>query len=222
MKLKVCGLKDNPREVAELGPDYIGFIFWEGSARNLSAPLPKGLPVPPERVGVFVDADPGFILEKCRAYGLALVQLHGSEPVAYCQALQELLQRELTNPPRLIKAFAVGESFDFGPLETYLDACDFFLFDSRGPLPGGNGTGFDWSQLERYSFEKPYFLSGGIGESDLDRLRAFFGSPASRACHALDVNSRFERAPGLKDTEKLKRFMEAGFGPGSPYKNKRS
>lgn len=222
MKLKVCGLKDNPREVAELGPDYIGFIFWEGSARNLSGPLPEGLPVPPERVGVFVDADPGFILEKCRAYGLALVQLHGSESAAYCRALQERLQRELTNPPRLIKAFAVGESFDFGPLEAYLDACDFFLFDSRGPLPGGNGTGFDWSQLERYSFEKPYFLSGGIGESDLDRLRAFFGSPASRACHALDVNSRFERAPGLKDTEKLKRFMEAGFGPGSPYKNKRS
>ena len=220
MKLKVCGLKDNPLEVAELGPDYIGFIFWEGSARNLTGPLPQGLPVPPQRVGVFVDADPRFILEKCRACDLDLVQLHGSETAGYCMALRDLLQRETPRPPRLIKAFSVGEGFDFSPLEAYLSSCDFFLFDSRGPMPGGNGTRFDWKQLEGYPFEKPYFLSGGIGENDLGRLAAFLDSPAARACHALDVNSRFERAPGLKDTRSLKRFMQAGFWSGTTFKHK--
>jgi phosphoribosylanthranilate isomerase len=220
MKLKICGLKDNPREVAELGPDYIGFIFWEGSARNLTGPLPEGLAVPPERVGVFVDADPGFILAKCRAYGLNLVQLHGSETPGYCEVLQRKLQRETPLPPRIIKAFSVGEGFDFSPLEAYLASCEYFLFDSRGPMPGGNGTRFDWRQLEKYPFEKPFFLSGGISEGDLGRLSAFLASPAARACHALDVNSRFERAPGLKDTQRLKRFMEAGFWSDTTFKHK--
>lgn len=222
MKLKICGLRENPREVAGMGPDFIGFIFWEGSARNLTEPVPAGLPKPPLRVGVFVDADPGFIVGKCRAYDLDLVQLHGTETAETCRALQGRLQRELADPPRLIKAFSVGESFDFGPLKAYLDVCDFFLFDSRGPLPGGNGTRFDWRQLEKYPYEKPYFLSGGISEQDLDRLEAFCASPAARACHALDVNSRFERAPGLKDIQKLKHFMEAGFWSAPTLKHKRS
>lgn len=210
MKLKVCGLKHNPLEVAALKPDYIGFIFWEGSARYCSGPLPEGLPVPPQRVGVFVDANPAAILAKCREYGLHLVQLHGSESPAFCRDLQDLLGRELEASPGLIKACAVGEAFDFDPLEAYLPVVEFFLFDSRGPLPGGNGTGFDWGQLEGYPYERPYFLSGGIGEGDLDRLGDFLRSRASQACHALDVNSRFETEPGRKDIGRLKKFMEAG------------
>lgn len=216
MKLKVCGLKYNPLEVASLRPDYIGFVFWEGSARHMTEPLPKGLPVPPQRVGVFVDAAPFYILEKCREYGLALVQLHGSETPAYCRDLKEQMLQATHTPPRLIKAFAVGDGFDFSPLETYLPWVDFLLFDSRGPLPGGNGTGFDWRQLEHYPFDKPYFLSGGISERDRERLTAFCQSPAARHCHALDVNSRFELEPGRKDILRLKRFMEAGLLPGFP------
>lgn len=216
MKLKVCGLKHNPLEVAALKPDYIGFIFWEGSARHCAGPLPDGLPVPPRRVGVFVGADPATILAKCREFGLHLVQLHGAESPAYCKALGELLRREGATPPRLIKAFAVGDGFDFSQLKAYLPAVDYFLFDSRGPLPGGNGTGFDWSQLAHYPFDKPYFLSGGISGADLERLAAFFQSPAARHCHALDVNSRFETAPGHKDIARLKKFMEAGLWSQQP------
>ena len=210
MKLKVCGLRQNPLEVAALGPDYLGFIFWEGSSRFMSGAPPEGLPAAPERVGVFVDADPGVVLEKCREFALGLVQLHGSETPAYCQGLRECLQGEGLPGVRLIKAFAVGDAFDFGLLREYRAWVDYFLFDSRGPLPGGNGTRFDWSQLEGYPFDTPYFLSGGISEEDLGRLEAFAQSPASRHCHALDVNSRFETAPGAKDPVRLKRFMEAG------------
>ncbi len=209
MKLKVCGLKHNPLEVAALKPDYIGFIFWEGSSRHFSGPLPEAMTVPPQRVGVFVDATPEAILGECRAFGLDLVQLHGAESPAYCRGLREMLVREYEKPPRLIKAFAVGEAFDFGALEAYLPLVDYFLFDSRGPLPGGNGTGFDWKLLQAYPFDKPYFLSGGISEADLERLTAFCQSPAARHCHALDVNSRFEVAPGRKDIGRLKQFMEA-------------
>lgn len=209
MKLKVCGLKHNPLEVAALKPDYIGFIFWEGSARHCSGPLPEGLPMPPRRVGVFVDASPETILAKYREYGLQLVQLHGAESPAYCRELRGMLARECTTPPGLIKAYAVGEGFDFDVLEAYLPWVDFFLFDSRGPLPGGNGTGFDWAQLQDYPFEKPYFLSGGISGADLERLADFCQSPAARQCVALDVNSRFETEPGRKDIAQLKQFMAA-------------
>lgn len=217
MKLKVCGLKHNPLEVAALKPDYIGFIFWEGSARHCSAPLPEGMPRPPERVGVFVDADPKAIVARCREYALHLVQLHGAESPGYCRELRELLVRECTTPPGLIKAFAVGDGFDFGPLEGYLPVVNYFLFDSRGPLPGGNGTGFDWEHLQVYPFDKPYFLSGGISGADLERLTAFVRSPAARLCHALDVNSRFETEPGRKDTALLKQFMEADLWSHQPH-----
>ncbi|MBC2839115.1 phosphoribosylanthranilate isomerase [Robiginitalea sp. SC105] len=216
MRLKVCGMKHNPVEIARLGPDYLGFIFWEGSSRNFEGELPQGFPEYPLRVGVFVDAAPGDILEKCRAFDLSLVQLHGQESAAYCRGLKRRLEETLAPPPRLIKAFSVGSSFDFGTLSEYREACDFFLFDSRGPLPGGNGTGFDWKVLENYPYETPFFLSGGIGPGSLDEIKDFSASPAGRFCYAIDVNSRFETAPGQKDAGTLKEFMDAApwFQPG--------
>ncbi len=224
MKLKVCGNKHNPLEVAAEGPDLLGFIFWEGSARNLEAELPDGLPEEPGRVGVFVNAEPEFILATCRRYGLTHIQFHGNESPAYCCALRDRLAAAPDiRPQQLIKAFAVGSGFDFEALEPYRACCDFFLFDSRGPLPGGNGTVFDWTLLEAYPFDTPYFLSGGIAPDSVDALSDFLGQPVARYCHALDINSKFETEPGRKDTAKLRKFMASPlFGPGKAEHSKPS
>ena len=209
MKLKVCGMKHNTREIAGLAPDYIGFIFWEGSARNLEEiPVATG-PGGPLRVGVFVDASPEHICTLCLEADLDLVQLHGTETPEYIGHLLQVMEGKQSKRPGIIKAFALGTDFDFSGLEAYLPVCDYFLFDSRGPLPGGNGQGFDWTLLSGYTFTKPYFLSGGIGLDSLQALNAFAGTPAARWCHAIDVNSQFERRPGEKDAEALRNFMSA-------------
>lgn len=209
MRLKVCGMRENTGEIARLQPDYLGFIFWEGSSRYYEGDPPEYAAGSPERVGVFVDADLSEILGRTRDFNLSFIQLHGSETPAYCGELKACLKDALAHPPRLIKAFAVGVDFDFEPLEAYRASCDFFLFDSRGPLPGGNGTGFNWEILRAYPYNTPFFLSGGIGPDSLEALDAFAASAAGEHCHAIDVNSKFETAPGKKDAGALKRFMAA-------------
>lgn len=209
MKIKICGMKYNTDAVSRLRPDYLGFILWEGSPRNFSGTLPIRESGEPIRVGVFVDANPEFILEKCIGLQLGLVQLHGSESPQFCRELKTVLAAEVTNPPGLIKAFQVGTSFDFQELHPYLESCDYFLFDSRGPMPGGNGNLFDWTLLNAYPYQKPYFLSGGIGPEASETLRGFMNAPASRYCHAVDVNSRFETTPGKKNLDHLKDFMDS-------------
>jgi len=209
MKLKICGLKHNAAAVTRLLPDYIGLIFWEGSKRFVSEPLEEACDNSPEKVGVFVDAGETYVIQKTREYNLDLLQLHGSETPEYCTRLKNLAFETLGKELKIIKAFAVGQTFNFQELNTYLGTCDFFLFDSRGPLPGGNGTSFNWSLLQQYPQEIPFFLSGGISLSDQAKLIEFLNSPASAKCHALDVNSGFEISPGLKDIEKLKQFMDS-------------
>jgi phosphoribosylanthranilate isomerase len=199
-------MKHNTVEVASLGPDYLGFILWEGSARYYGASSLPQLPEGIRRVGVFVDAAPEALLQQTAALGLDAVQLHGEESPEYCADVKKRLGKK-----DLIKAFALGPGFEFAPLEAYLPCCDFFLFDTRGPLPGGNGVAFDWGLLEAYPFEKPFFLSGGIGVSDAAKLGAFLQHPAGRHCHAVDVNSRFEVRPGEKDLETLQAFMDSPF-----------
>lgn len=212
MKLKVCGMKSNPMEVARLQPDYLGFIFWEGSPRHYQAEPPAALADPPARAGVFVDAPVSYVLEKYQAFNLGMLQLHGKESPDYCAEVRTHLARVATGSiPQLIKAFALGPGFDFEALRPYLEVCDGFLFDSRGPMPGGNGTVFDWSLLEAYPFRKPYFLSGGIGPESAAALEAFVQSGASRYCMALDVNSKFETQPGHKDIARLHDFMNQPF-----------
>lgn len=220
MKLKICGLKHNICEVADLQPDYIGFIFWEGSTRFLSDSIPDNCNRIPKRVGVFVDAKPEYILEQCITYNLNLLQLHGSESSDYFASIKALLNANHKSQIQLIKALSVGADFDFKTTEPFLNHVDYLLFDSRGPLPGGNGTRFDWSILEDYPLDLPYFLSGGIAESDVDRLSDFIASQASEFCHALDINSKFERSPGLKDIETLKRFMDSRIWSGNTKQNK--
>jgi len=200
MKLKICGMKyqDNIEAVANLQPDYLGFIFHEPSSRHFDRVIPK-LPKSIKKVGVFVDETVEFISSQIEKYELNAIQLHGHESPEMCRLLKS------TNV-EVIKVFSIKDAFDFSVLEPYEDACDFFLFDTKGKLPGGNGYTFDWSVLNNYPSKKPFFLSGGIGLEQLEKLKEFQNSEASKYCYALDVNSKFEIEPGLKNEEKLKEF----------------
>ena len=200
MKLKVCGMKYNPLEVEDLAPDYMGFIFWEKSPRYLHGVLPS-ISRKIKRVGVFVDATAEEILQKVSTYGLQLVQLHGQESPDLCLHLKNL-------GIGVIKVFGVDDAFDFSVLEPYENVCDYYLFDTKGKLPGGNGYVFDWEVLENYPSTKPFFLSGGIGLENIDEILTFLYRPESKYCHAIDVNSRFEVKPGQKDIEKLRKFKK--------------
>ncbi len=198
MKWKVCGMREanNILEVAVLQPDYMGFIIWAGSKRHCSKPqyVPAGI----TKVGVFIDAAVGEIEDAIENHKLGAVQLHGNESPVLCRELQGKVQ--------VIKAFGVGEAFDFDTLLDYLPYCDFFLFDTKGPMPGGNGTTFDWSILEKYPFDLPFFISGGIGLAQIDKINELRNTDLP--VYAIDINSKFETAPALKDAEQLKKFKE--------------
>ncbi|TDQ08171.1 phosphoribosylanthranilate isomerase [Pedobacter metabolipauper] len=203
IKLKVCGMKfpDNIAAIAELQPDYLGFIFYKGSKRyvaDLSAAVLQSLPAGIKKTGVFVDEEPLQVAALTIQYGLNAVQLHGKETVADCLAIKQLLPAET----ELIKAFGVGASFDFDVLKDYMDVVDYFLFDTQTPGHGGSGKTFDWLILEKYTLNKPYFLSGGISLNSIDELNKI----KDTRLYAVDVNSRFELEPGLKDTDQLMEF----------------
>ena len=202
MKIKVCGLRDadNLKEIAALEPDFVGFIFYDQSPRfvgdELDADVVKALPRSIRKVGVFVNASPDYILRSVKKYDFQYVQLHGNETPEYCRSLQN-------RGINIIKAFRVDESFNFSMLNNFKAQCDFFLFDAKGDQPGGNGVTFDWSILNRYDNEKPFFISGGIGLDNLDQLDALKGMKL----YGVDVNSQVEIAPGVKDIAKVKELI---------------
>jgi phosphoribosylanthranilate isomerase len=199
MKLKICGMKypENILEVGALLPDYMGFIFWEKSARYFDGEMPN-LPKSIQKVGVFVNASLNEILDKVKKYDLQAIQLHGQESVEFCKDLKK-------NAPKLIdviKVFSILDTFDFGGLKPFENVCDYFLFDTKGKLPGGNGTTFDWKVLENYPSTKPFFLSGGIGIEEIEGVKEILKT--NLPIYAIDVNSKFEIEPGLKNIERLK------------------
>lgn len=202
LKLKVCGMNLNTVEVAALKPDYLGFIFWEPSRRSFNDRLVV-IPHKIKKIGVFVDENLRTITEKVKKHQLLGVQLHGKESPEFCKQLKSNLVGV-----DIIKVFSIKNDFDFGVLEPFEKVCDFFLFDTKGKLPGGNGYKFDWQVLKDYTSIKPFFLSGGIGLDDLVSIKEFIQRPESKYCHAIDVNSKFEIEPGLKDIEKLKDFIK--------------
>ncbi|MBS9463190.1 phosphoribosylanthranilate isomerase [Flagellimonas sp. 389] len=219
MKFKVCGMKYNPEEVAKLQPDYLGFIFWSPSSRFYDsggiADIPKNI----KRIGVFVDASIEEVLQKVKTYKLDGVQLHGNESPEFCKLLRhaqldsashpnEIQKQFRNNKLEIIKVFSIKNDFDFSILSEYEETCDYFLFDTKGKLPGGNGYAFNWNILTAYPSTKPYFLSGGIGLDQVDSLRLFLDSPASKMCYAIDVNSKFESKPGLKKIQGLNKFKK--------------
>ncbi|WP_445719634.1 phosphoribosylanthranilate isomerase [Flavobacterium sp.] len=203
VKLKICGMKypENIQEISTLHPDYLGFIFWEKSSRYMNLETIPEIPNNIKKVGVFVDASVGEIRSKVMQHLLDIVQLHGNESAFFCTEIK-LLNVEI------IKVFSIGTNFDFSVLEKFLPMVDYFLFDTKGKLPGGNGVTFDWNVLEKYPFEKPFFLSGGIGINELETIKEFLKTKVAEKCIAIDVNSQFETKPGLKNKIELEKFKK--------------
>ncbi|MEY8847488.1 phosphoribosylanthranilate isomerase [Psychroserpens sp. XS_ASV72] len=201
MKLKVCGMTntENIKTIAELNPDYLGFIFYEKSTRFFDGKIPD-LPEHIKKVGVFVNAEINVVMDSVKKHNLNAVQLHGNESPEYCLKLKGL-------EVEIIKVFSIHDNFDFSVLRPYETGCDYFLFDTKGKLPGGNGYTFNWNILNKYSSTKPFFLSGGIGLEETKELQLFLKTEASTYCYAIDVNSKFEIEPGLKNHKDLKQFM---------------
>lgn len=201
-KLKICGMREaaNIAAVAELEPVYMGFIFYPQSPRyisEISAELIKYVPPSIKTTGVFVNEELEKVIAYIIKYNLKAVQLHGQESAAFCAAVKE-------TGATVIKAFGIAEDFDFTTLEAYLPVVDYFLFDTQTSVHGGSGKTFDWTLLSNYIYDKPYFLSGGIGLEQTVALKEINDS----RLYAIDVNSRFELAPGLKDVAQLKEFIE--------------
>ena len=192
---------DTIRHVEALGLDMMGFIFWEPSARYVSQ-MPDYLPAC-ARTGVFVNASPEYILSTVRTYGLSYVQLHGQESPEFCHHLRQNLNQSGLASVQLIKAFSISTPEDLAPVQKYENLCHFLLFDTKTPLPGGSGKQFEWQILQHYSGTLPFLLSGGIGPNDTHRLQEFHHP----LCVGIDLNSRFEISPGLKDATLLKNFL---------------
>ena len=205
---------ENIRQVAELGVNWIGMIFWDKSPRNVTM-IPTYAGIIPDRgsdigsfkakrVGVFVDEMPQNIITRVVNYKLDLVQLHGHETPTLIRNLRRTLDPDIRPGVQFIKAISVESCNDIAAYKDYEDCVDYFLFDTKCPTVGGSGSQFDWSVLEAYDGDVPFLLSGGIGPDDAKRVRNFHHPK----CIGIDLNSCFETEPGLKDITKLKQFLE--------------
>jgi phosphoribosylanthranilate isomerase len=203
IKVKVCGLTDpmNVKEITLTGVDFVGYIFYPHSKRfaglnpdkSLFSVVPDGI----KKTGVFVNEEPAMIKKIAGSASLDFIQLHGNESVDYCRSLRN-------EGLKIIKTFSVGNDFDPVITDKYGEVCDYFLFDTKSENHGGTGKKFEWKVLENYSFLKPFFLSGGIGPEDFEitelvRNDQFF---------SIDINSRFEISPGIKDVGCLENFID--------------
>ncbi|GGN15172.1 N-(5'-phosphoribosyl)anthranilate isomerase [Dyadobacter beijingensis] len=203
MKIKVCGLRQqgNIEQVVALQPNFIGFIFYDKSPRfvgeELNEEYIRSIPQNIKKVGVFVNANPGHILNMVKKYDLQYVQLHGNEMPDICRSIRQ-------KGVSVIKAFSIDEKFNFAMLNNYKSFCDLFLFDTKGDNPGGNGTAFDWKLLGKYDNEKPFLLSGGVG---LDNIEEIITLSQTLPIYGIDVNSKFETEPGVKDIAKLEELF---------------
>lgn len=202
MKLKVCGMRDpeNIEAVGKLQPDLMGFIFYEKSKRFVKPDawvLEKVWSFQGERVGVFVNATIEEILESVAAFRLDYVQLHGDESPEYGQTLQ-------AKGVRIIKVFRVQDVLPATGMQEWEPYADFFLFDTQTKDYGGSGQKFDWSILREYDSDKPFILSGGIDLGDITAIK----QQTIPRLWGIDVNSRFETEPGLKDVKKVKALID--------------
>ncbi len=206
MQFKVCGITNLEQATAlqAMGVHYIGFIFYPSSKRyvleKLSlADLANFKPIGVKKVGVFVNEPLEQLLETANAAGLDLVQLHGDESPEYCAAVRQKVET--------IKVFRVGAAVpDFAAYEV---SVDYLLFDTDSALYGGTGQHFNWELIKGSTISKPYFLSGGIGPNDIQGVQVMEKTKAGKSLLALDINSQFELAPGVKDLEKIKIFINA-------------
>lgn len=188
------------QELAAMGVDFAGFIFYEKSPRYVGAKLSASdikAVTSIQKVGVFVNETVEKILQIIDDYGLDMVQLHGDETPAFCQSLKDRVT--------VMKVFRVKGDEDVQQLvQPYEDAVHYFLFDTKAQEYGGTGKQFDWSVLKSSSVKIPYFLSGGIGPNDADAIKIFIDE---EDVFAIDINSRFERQPGDKEIDKIRHFV---------------
>jgi phosphoribosylanthranilate isomerase len=202
LKVKICGMQDmeNIKLIIELQPDYLGFIFYEKSSRYVQEDQMKEIIKlsfgETERVGVFVNESIANILKYADQGFFDVVQLHGNEAPEMVNALKN-------EGLEVIKVFSVDDDFDAKILNKYTEA-DYFLFDTKGKLPGGNGVKFNWDVLENSKIKKPFFLSGGLGVDDMEMINSF----KSKNLYALDFNSKLELEPGLKDVSKVQELLK--------------
>ncbi|RFN60502.1 phosphoribosylanthranilate isomerase [Marixanthomonas ophiurae] len=194
-------MKHNPMEVAALKPDYVGFIFYEGSPRNFEGEMPS-LPSEVKKVGVFVNATISEILNKATQFQLDVIQLHGDETASFCEKLAA--SEEINS--KIWKVFGIKDTFDFSVLKEYEPYVSAFLFDTKGKEKGGNGYAFNWNILKEYPSEIPFVLSGGIGLDEIKQLSEILKTKLP--IFAIDVNSKFEEKPGLKNTQELQQFID--------------
>jgi phosphoribosylanthranilate isomerase len=203
LKIKICGLREpeNIKAICALKPDYIGFIFYQKSKRFVTDKEVKiingSIPESIQKVGVFVNELFPDIVRRINLFGLDYVQLHGDESPGYCSDLKSI-------GVKIIKSIGIDDTFDFKKLEDYNTCCDYFLLDTKSPAYGGTGHKFNWKKLSDYDLSKPVFLSGGIGPEDAEEIKKL---PHFKL-HALDLNSKFEIEPALKDTILLEKFIK--------------
>jgi phosphoribosylanthranilate isomerase len=202
MKIKVCGMKypDNIQELGKLPVDYMGMIFYEKSSRYIGNPeqedisdlFRNGI----KRVGVFVNAGMDYIQQMTDKYKLDLIQLHGNESPEFCDKFNKIMP--------IIKSFSVAEPADFEKTKAYEGIRGYFLFDTKTSQYGGSGKKFDWNILDAYTGDIPFFLSGGIAVDDVGKIKKI----RHPQLYSVDLNSKFETEPGLKDIELLKQFIK--------------
>jgi phosphoribosylanthranilate isomerase len=207
MRIKVCGITrpDQVMQLDEMGVEFAGFIFYPKSPRYVFSHMSKeqlkklkGQHI--NKVGVFVNTPAEEVLQMVDACGLYLVQLHGDESPRYCE--------KISNYVTVVKAFRMREGENIlWRAKDYQDVCDMFLFDTEGAGYGGTGKKFNWNILKGENVRKPFFLSGGIQPEDCDLLKEFAKEPVAKDLFAIDINSKFEVAPGLKNMDKVKAFV---------------
>lgn len=203
---------DNIRDISALGVDMIGLIFYPPSPRYVqqfssgAGIIPDYAPdmgKTPLRVGVFVDDMPQNIVTRVYNYKLDYIQLHGNEPRETLENLRATIDPDIKPNIKIIKAISVSSAEDIKKYKEYVGAADLFLFDTKCKTVGGSGEQFDWQVLQAYDGDVPFLLSGGIGPDDAERIRNFHHPK----CIGIDLNSKFEIEPALKDVEKLKQFL---------------
>jgi phosphoribosylanthranilate isomerase len=202
LKIKICGMRhqENIEEISSLKPDMIGFIFFPHSKRNAGEILDPShlfcIPASTKRTGVFVNETTEQILNTVSKYSLDFVQLHGNESPEQCRLIRE-------KGKSVIKTFGISENFNFEKCSDYMPYTDFFLFDTSTPDFGGSGNKFRWKELKNYNLAHPFFISGGISADDIESLLSL----SVEGLYGIDVNSRFETEPGLKNYKMLEKFI---------------
>ena len=205
MQFKVCGITniEQAEAISSQGAHFIGFIFYPSSKRyalaNLSLEdIAAFKPATAKKVGVFVNETIENVLDTARKAGLDMIQLHGDEDASYCAAIQEAFP--------VIKVFRVSK--DLPNFTAFENVAAYYLFDTDSALYGGTGQHFNWELIKKTRFNKPFFLSGGIGINDVQGIQVLKAAIAGKDLIAVDLNSKFEISPGNKNIELIKNFID--------------